>query len=74
MSPRRVTRGMTVMAVISVLAALLAAPVSAAPPAKGGAGLRSAKKLLVREALLLDAAAKHSLKHLLESNAALASF
>jgi subtilisin family serine protease len=31
-------RGITVMAVISVLAALVAAPVSAAPSAKGGAG------------------------------------
>jgi lantibiotic leader peptide-processing serine protease len=38
MSPRRMVRGITVMAVISVLAALLAAPVSAAPSVKGRAG------------------------------------
>ena len=38
MSPRHLLRGVTVTAVITILAALLATPVSAAPSAKGGAG------------------------------------
>jgi lantibiotic leader peptide-processing serine protease len=38
MSSRRVVRGVTVGAVIAILAALLATPVSAAPAAKGGSG------------------------------------
>ena len=38
MSPRYLLRGVTVIAVITILAALLATPVSAAPSAKGGAG------------------------------------
>jgi len=38
MSPRHLLRGVTVTAVIAILAALLATPVSAAPSAKGGAG------------------------------------
>ena len=38
MSSRRVVRGVTVGAVIAILAALLATPVSAAPSAKGGSG------------------------------------
>jgi gas vesicle protein len=38
MSSRHVVRGVTVGAVIAILAALLATPVSAAPAAKGGSG------------------------------------
>ena len=38
MSPRHLRRGVTVMAVITILAALLATPVSAAPSANDGAG------------------------------------
>ena len=38
MSPRTIGRGVAVIAVLTVLAALLAAPLSAAPSAKGGAG------------------------------------
>jgi hypothetical protein len=38
MSPRHLLRGVTVMAVITILAALLAAPVSAAPSANDDAG------------------------------------
>src|SRR5215218_10524088 len=38
MSPRTIGRGVALMAALTVLAALLAAPVSAAPSAKGGAG------------------------------------